>query len=124
MNNSDKVLVTLYFEGAKHLTKVRDEKPTKLESTITDAWGPFAGCNKHSVDVELQAKDCRIEISLTKEQVDTFPSRSALRSLGINPRDKRAEKQWMSLSLEARANVHAQDRAHDKGAINHLVQIM
>lgn len=127
MKPIQKALVTLFFEGAKHLTKVRDKVETELSNVQIEEgiFGgfTFAGCKKFSVDVELQEKTCKLEFELSQDQVEMFPSRTVLKSIGIDRRRTDATSRWNRLSFDLKARLHAEDRANDKGAKSFTVQI-
>lgn len=111
MKTFDKVTVTLFFEGAVHLVKTRDAKPTKLEATDL-----FKGSNEYSVDVDITRNVCKVDILLDKYQINNYPSDSSIKSIGLNRRVKNFPSRWKSISDELKATLHAQDFMHDRGA--------
>lgn len=121
-SNNLQVTLTLYFEGGVHLTKVRDKQVTKLQTTETDM-GVFPGCVKHSVDVNLNRNTCKMDIILSAHQINNTPSNTALRSIGINPRNKNAAVQWKRMDFESKSHIHASDFMHDRGAVSYELQI-
>lgn len=111
MKTFDKVTVTLFFEGAVHLTKVRDKEPTFLPNNDF-----FLGSNKHCVDVDITRNVCKVDILLDKYQINNYPSDSSIKSIGLNRRVKNFPSRWKSISDELKATLHAQDFMHDRGA--------
>lgn len=122
----NEVTVTLFFEGAVHLTKVRDEQPTKLRATRQTGMGDFSGSEKTSVDVDIKRNNCSMDIHLSREQINALPSKASLKFVGIKSRNKKFwstadHNKWKSLSLTEKAHLHALDFQNDRGAVKYTL---